>query len=344
MQLFSKNDHAHWSSTPWKKEAFDYISDLFHQKTPAFPCLLGIAGFMNDHLRYGFVSSPIASDETAHTVAAYLQSFVPNARSCGKNASLILFFSEKRDLGDEAYNGMFWALLDALHGLDTHPWPQGVPQDPEHPLWEFCFAGEPIFVVCNTPSHRNRMSRYSPYFSITFQPRWVFEDVIGLHNAKGKHLQSQIRNRLQAFDTTPPSPFLGLYGEEENREWKQYYLFDGNDHGAQTCPFHDRSSAPREVRIIPTQSTHMPDVVQALLPPTGSLEIQRDTPFRQHDWHTHASDETLHILEGGMEFETEQAHTTVQPGDRILLPARTVHRSRAGSHGCLYVIATRLCL
>jgi uncharacterized protein len=45
-----------------------------------------------------------------------------------------------------------------------------------------------------------------------------------------------VRKRLEPFDLIAPSPVLGTYGQDANREYQQYFLDDMNE--AQTCPFH----------------------------------------------------------------------------------------------------------
>ncbi|WP_308758038.1 YqcI/YcgG family protein [Bartonella raoultii] len=35
-----------------------------------------------------------------------------------------------------------------------------------------------MFIVCNTPFHINRISRKSSTFMLTFQPRWIFSDLL----------------------------------------------------------------------------------------------------------------------------------------------------------------------
>ncbi|MFZ3161209.1 MAG: cupin domain-containing protein, partial [Rhodoferax sp.] len=81
-----------------------------------------------------------------------------------------------------------------------------------------------------------------------------------------------------------------------------------------------------------------------LLPPTGSVEVQVDTPFRTHTRHQHKTDETLHIVKGEINFQLDGESILCKAGDRLLLPANTPHASTAGEDGCLYVIATRLVL
>ena len=68
------------------------------------------------------------------------------------------------------------------------------------------------FVVCATPSHHARKSRHSRYLMLTFQPRWVFEGLIGPDAPRTTEIQTEIRERIAAYDTTPASGFLSTYG------------------------------------------------------------------------------------------------------------------------------------
>ena len=102
-------------------------------------------------------------------------------------------------------------------------------------MWEFSFAGEPIFVVCSTPAHVMRQSRRCSAFTLTFQPRWVFEKILGTEKAASAAF-AEVRKRLIPYDSTSPSPLLGRYGATDGREYQQYFLADDN-HTEAGCPF-----------------------------------------------------------------------------------------------------------
>jgi FPC/CPF motif-containing protein YcgG/quercetin dioxygenase-like cupin family protein len=341
MQLYDKDGLNDLQNDQWEFNAYSDFKSIVTDDKVAFPCTLGVAGFSANQLRFHFISAPLGTDRAAVELAAALQSFIPNARSFGKNTSLVIFFKETRDLGTDAYEKIFWSILNKLHRLDARPWPKDIPAAPDERMWEFSFAGEPIFVVCNTPSHRERRSRYSKNFMITFQPRWVFEGVIGEGAPNSDRIKREIRRRLAIFDTVEPSPDLGGYREESNREWKQYFLQENNAPRIESCPFHSKL-IERKPEIIATDHVQLEEVVANMLPPTGSVEVQFDTPYRAHIVHVHPVDETLHIIQGGVTFEYGDNTVECTPGDRLLLPANTPHASKAGKDGCLYVIATRL--
>jgi FPC/CPF motif-containing protein YcgG len=341
MRLYCRTEIEHMPPTNWERAAYDDFKSIVTNKEKLFPCTLGVAGFSANQLRFGFIPENIDISKSSRRLAAILQSFLPNARAFAKNTSLVVFFEEARDLGTSIYENIFWEMLNQASALDSTAWPANIPLPTNNPLWEFSFAGEPIFVVCNTPSHKLRKSRYSKNFVITFQPRWVFEGVIGAGAPNSDRIKSEIRRRLNDFDQLPASPDLGSYGDVKNHEWKQYFLKDDNQPRAGQCPFRKNKILDKP-RVLHTGVKDLGAVVSEFLPPTGSVEIQYDSPFREHKRHIHPVDETLHIIEGEITFEYEEISFNCKSGDRLLLPSNTPHQSTAGESGCLYAIATRL--
>lgn len=95
---------------------------------------------------------------------------------------------------------------------------------------------------------------------------------------------------------------------------------------------------PDAPEILRGQQIDMRSAVLDLLPETGSVEVQRDTPGRKHPTHTHPTHETLLIIDGEIQFEYGGQSETCRSGDRLLLPVGIEHSSVAGPDGCLYVI------
>lgn len=225
----------------WERDAADRFGRRLLAKDVLFPCVFGVDALRKGTLRFTFVPG---GEQRTEYLAGALEDFVKVAAELGRRTSLVAFFEPTEGLETLVdYERHSWSLLQDLHVLDSRPWPGDIPKDTENPEWEFSFAGMPMFVVVNTPAHQKRMSRFFEYFCITFQPRFVFDD-ISESSLQGKNARHIIRGRLRNYDDLPPTPLLGSYGAPGNREWTQYFLDDDNSGVPEStrCPFHVTSS------------------------------------------------------------------------------------------------------
>lgn len=223
----------------WPSEAYGEFRDRMLDLEIQFPCILGQKGFRANQLRFAFLSD-FRSCKSREELAKALAEYGQQARTCGQYTSFVAFFdtpcSLRSSYGVEDFEQVFWSLLQDIHELDEQSWPVDVPQDVDQTLWEFCFGGEPYFVLCATPAHHRRKSREFPYFYVAFQPRFVFEKIHD-QTVFGRKMKERIRERLIEYDEAAIHPALRWYGEPDNREWKQYFLPD-DERVATHCPFH----------------------------------------------------------------------------------------------------------
>jgi len=82
-----------------------------------------------------------------------------------------------------------------------------------------------------------------------------------------------------------------------------------------------------------------PDIL-ALLPTQGCIELQHDAAGKVHPFHTHPVDEILVVIKGRLTFRWEGGERVCTAGDKILLPAGTLHESEA-LDDAIYAIASR---
>ncbi|WP_216899230.1 YqcI/YcgG family protein [Nocardia alni] len=222
------------------------LLDLIGLPENGFPCTFAVRGARTEGLRFGFIDE-LYDRDAREGLRVILRQYLAMYQSISRETSLIVFFhTDEPDDSLSGYFGTFWEILQDLHDGDTTGWPAGIPQNIDHPMWEYVFEGTPMFVVCSTPAHVRRRSRHSPIFYITFQPQWVFENIKPDTRA-GQLARKSIRKRLVAFDDgLEPSAALGNYGDPDNREWLQYFLPDDNESGSPTggCPFLHRARPP----------------------------------------------------------------------------------------------------
>ncbi|XOJ01363.1 YqcI/YcgG family protein [Paenibacillus polymyxa] len=222
----------------WQQDAYSQFGKMIADEDNTYPCVPGRMGFLSGHLRYGFTCDP-RSEQAAEDMADLLRQYGPVSRDTGHYASMVVICETPSDLKDhttvEQYQTLFWQMLNRVSSHDTEPWPEHISTDPHDSSWEFCFGGEPYFCFCATPAHELRASRHFPYLMFAFQPRWVFES-INDNTPLGRKMKTLIRKRLAAYDAVPAHPSLMWYGQQDNLEWKQYFLPD-DEQTPSKCPF-----------------------------------------------------------------------------------------------------------
>ena len=67
----------------------------------------------------------------------------------------------------------------------------------------------------------------------------------------------------------------------------------------------------------------------------------RDAPGAHYAAHHHDHDESLWVVDGEITFGAEGTALRLGPGDRLMLPAGTVHTADAGAAGATYLIGQR---
>lgn len=222
----------------WRRRAADRLVGTLGSRTEPFPCIFGVDALRKGGLRFLFVDAA-DSDQGAATLAAGLRQFVATFPLLPKRSSLVSFLDVPAYGTVEAYQEAFWRTLSRLHRVDDAQWPADIATDPDDPWWEFSFAGMPMFVVCATAAHGARRSRAADGMMITFQPRPVF-DGLEPQTRAGRQARAVVRGRLATYDTVPPHPALGAYGDPGYREWRQYFLPDAADPSPARCPLDTR--------------------------------------------------------------------------------------------------------
>ncbi|MFC4948782.1 YqcI/YcgG family protein [Pseudonocardia sp. GCM10023141] len=234
----------------WGAPYLAELTSTLQSVSDPFPCTFAVAAARKRTLRFAFVDD-LGDDAAWAGLATSLRQYLQIYQEFSRDTSFVALFRPERTQRELAgYRERFWSVLQYLHDHDDEPWPAEIPTDPEDPHWEFCFGGTPIFVVCNTPAYSARRSRFGRNFQITFQPRWVFDE-LGPDSPRGIAARRSIRRRLLAYDRMPPSGFLGDYGDPANREYRQYFLpdredvvaADGSPPQAAGCPFAARAAA-----------------------------------------------------------------------------------------------------
>lgn len=221
--------------TAWKKQR--YLAFRETMRESRYPCHFAVQAERTDSARYLFAGDAHDRDALLK-VREGLRQYLEQYQSIAERTTLVIFFEPpSEDQCEEEYREQFWRVLEFLNRRDPEPWPRGVPEDPDDPEWEFCFSGEPMFIVGRAPFYTDRKSRYTPYgLEITIQPRRILDDITG-DTKEGQQARSAINNRLGDYDDIAPHPDIGDYSDPSTREWKQYLLPASNGESLREFPF-----------------------------------------------------------------------------------------------------------
>ena len=225
----------------WQATRYRTFRETMTDEAAPYPCYFAVEAQREGYFRYTFVDSP--TDETALAdLVDPLATFLEEYRSYGEYPSLVVLFRPPDgDLAAETYKRQFWTVLRYLQEHDPEPWPASVPTDPEHPKWQFCFAGEPVFLVGRAPFYERRRSRHTPHgLEITVQPWGIFEGLTGLDD-EGQEARTIIRERLAEYDDVGMHPDAGDFVDPRTHEWKQYMLPETNAESVARCPLPERT-------------------------------------------------------------------------------------------------------
>ena len=219
----------------WKKQR--YLEFRKTMRETRYPCHFAVQAERADSARYLFAGDARDRDALLK-VREGLRQYLERYQSIAERTTLVIFFEPTtEDQSGQGYRDRFWGVLEFLNRRDPEPWPSDVPEDPDDPEWEFCFSGEPMFIVGRAPFYTDRKSRYTPYgLEITIQPRRILDDISG-DTMEGQHARSVIRDRLEDYDDIVPHPEIGDYSDPDTREWKQYLLPASNEESLGEFPF-----------------------------------------------------------------------------------------------------------
>ena len=236
--LLTKDDFEQADHLPdWLLREYKTFSETVTD--PTFPCFFGMTAQRRGSLRYSYIEHD-KWDHLPEAVESFLSLFTPENKT--RHGLFIFVEPESEEKSIDYYRSYFWDILQYLHEQDRFDWPAGAPKDPEHYLWDFHFAGEPIFAFGNAPAYKQRKTRdLGNSLVLGFQPRKIFEGLEGTEKG-GIMSREKVRARVEAWDGLPKHPDISHFGDPDHNEWKQFFIGDDIEPIKGKCPFHHKDS------------------------------------------------------------------------------------------------------
>ncbi|PFG12195.1 YqcI/YcgG family protein [Bacillus sp. es.036] len=236
--LLTKEDIETREDLPnWLKAEYETFSQLVTD--PTFPCFFGRTAQLKGELRYAYIEHKDWSN-LPEAVESFLSLFQKPTKI--RHGLFIFVEPESKEQSIDEYRSQFWDILQYLHNHDRFPWPSDAPKDPEHYLWDFHFAGEPIFTFGNAPAYKQRKTRnLGNSLILGFQPRAIFQGLEGTEKG-GIMSREKVRARVEAWDQLPKHPDISHFGDPDHNEWKQSFIGDDVTPIEGKCPFFHKGS------------------------------------------------------------------------------------------------------
>lgn len=234
----------------WQRHAVQDFAERLGSES--FPCLFGRKAWGNNSLRFVFAECDGAGEYDDVLVGLTDYTHFVKATPLNERlfTPLILFFEVSR-LDYTALHEFGWDVLSWVHGMDPAPWPEAVARDPDHHSWCFCFNGVQLFVNMSTPEHHLLRSRnLGDYLTFVINPRENFDAVASLQTRSGQLVRETIRRRVSDYNEGAVPAELGFYGDEDNREWRQYQLEEPRLPRPARCPFQHGAQLGAKARPI----------------------------------------------------------------------------------------------
>ncbi|WP_347861050.1 YqcI/YcgG family protein [Salimicrobium sp. PL1-032A] len=216
----------------WFLEEYETFTTIVTD--PTFPCFFGMRAQHKGELRYTYLEKG-KWDHFPDTVEDFLKLF---RKPCAPRHGMFIFIEpEDKERNLDFYRARFWDILQYLHEKDRVAWPSSAPRDPEHHLWDFHFAGEPIFTFGNAPAYKQRKTRnLGNSLILGFQPRRIFQGLEGTEPG-GIMSREKVRERVEKWDRLPKHPDISHFGDPDHNEWKQSFIGDDIEPIKGKCPF-----------------------------------------------------------------------------------------------------------
>ncbi len=217
----------------------NFVTRLLDDAAPGYPCHFGVRAQQQGRNAFAAFDRGDSSSAGIERLAQVLLRFYERTRSGPRRTSLVVFVGPPEPQPSlERDRGEFWRILGALREHDPRPWPADQPADAADRRWQWCFNGEPWFVIACSPAYRARRSRnLGPCLTIVFQTLRVFEGLSG-STTPGKLAKQRIRAQLERYDLVGPHPHLGDSQQSSFFKWRQYSLPDDQATlPPEACPF-----------------------------------------------------------------------------------------------------------
>ena len=139
----------------WKTISFNNFHDSILDQSKPFPCYFAVDSEKHGWSRYIFSESAYDENEL-FKLRDGIYEYIKTYQQIAKRTTLVIFLNHLINNYWLKNTKTILECITILMRNDPEPWNAEIPIDPYNAKWEFCFGGEPIFVVCRAPIYSER--------------------------------------------------------------------------------------------------------------------------------------------------------------------------------------------
>lgn len=129
-------DEHVWNTQHWTYKTIEHFRSIL--ANPDFPCLFGRKAVNGETCHILFAGAEQLADNIAQGLADYVRTVTPIKPKQRISSPLVVFLETAAGSTLAEQQALAWKVLRGVHARDPHPWPQGIPTDPDDTAWSFC--------------------------------------------------------------------------------------------------------------------------------------------------------------------------------------------------------------
>lgn len=219
----------------WMVNSYAEITERLSDSN--FPCLFGRHAWKMETVLFSFISKKRRNEDLISSLSKLTKDTKIKKEEERLYSPLLCVFEDTNFKSIEEEQSFAWEQIQYLHDRDIGEWPDSIPEDPECSEWTFCFNNIELFINVSCPGHKKIRSRnLGNNIVFVINPRKHFDIVANVNDPKGVKIREKIRSRVRVYNDDESPLELGFYGDNNNREWKQYALHEPGSAVLVSCP------------------------------------------------------------------------------------------------------------
>lgn len=206
------------------------LRERISSHAPEFPCTFARTALHRGTLIYTGIED--LDQDGFDNAVLNIRQFLRFYHLLNYRSALVVFLDTRHTMSLDEDEEIFWSLV---RYIEQNSSTRTSISHNDH-RWQFHFDDHHLFFNGHSPHYKHRFSRSSPHcLVVIIQTKQNLEGISGISHGSSS-ISEVIRSKVDEYDLIPRSPYLKLFGDHENLEWRQYWLLDSNCADDRKCP------------------------------------------------------------------------------------------------------------